>query len=151
MDGRFLEPPAGRSDPNEPMEDRAPYGASLPVVELFSGDRSAEKYAVAGSVRGFVPAGMLCYCTVPALEARFMGGLSPIHWLIVIVVVLLVFGPSRLAGVGKGLGEGIRSFKKGLNEDGEEAKEDEAKSETKRIAEKADAKTDDKPDEAKPA
>ena len=39
-----------------------------------------------------------------------MGSLSPIHWLIVIVVVLLLFGPSRLAGVGKGLGEGIRSF-----------------------------------------
>ena len=46
-----------------------------------------------------------------------MGGLSPIHWLIVIVVILLVFGPSRLAGVGKGLGEGIRSFKKGINDD----------------------------------
>ena len=56
-----------------------------------------------------------------------MGSLSPIHWLIVIVIVLLVFGPGRLAGVGKGLGEGIRSFKKGLNEneaeDGEEAAE----------------------------
>ena len=47
-----------------------------------------------------------------------MGGLSPIHWLIVIVIVLLVFGPGRLAGVGKGLGEGIRQFKKGLNEEG---------------------------------
>jgi sec-independent protein translocase protein TatA len=51
-----------------------------------------------------------------------MGSLSPIHWLIVIVIVLLVFGPGRLAGVGKGLGEGIRQFKKGLNEepDGDE-------------------------------
>ncbi|HVY29329.1 MAG TPA: twin-arginine translocase TatA/TatE family subunit [Polyangiaceae bacterium] len=48
-----------------------------------------------------------------------MGSLSPIHWLIVIVIVLLVFGPGRLAGVGKGLGEGIRQFKKGLNEDPE--------------------------------
>jgi sec-independent protein translocase protein TatA len=51
-----------------------------------------------------------------------MGSLSPIHWLIVIVIVLLVFGPGRLAGVGKGLGGGIRQFKKGLNEepDGDE-------------------------------
>jgi sec-independent protein translocase protein TatA len=47
-----------------------------------------------------------------------MGSFSPVHWLIVIVIVLLVFGPGRLAGVGKGLGEGIRQFKKGLNEDG---------------------------------
>ena len=51
-----------------------------------------------------------------------MGSLSPIHWLIVIVIVLLVFGPGRLAGVGKGLGEGIRSFKKGLNEDADDEK-----------------------------
>ncbi|MES1187084.1 MAG: twin-arginine translocase TatA/TatE family subunit [Myxococcales bacterium] len=49
-----------------------------------------------------------------------MGSLSPIHWLIVIVIVLLVFGPGRLAGVGKGLGEGIRSFKKGLNDEPED-------------------------------
>jgi sec-independent protein translocase protein TatA len=47
-----------------------------------------------------------------------MGSFSAVHWLIVIVIVLLVFGPGRLAGVGKGLGEGIRQFKKGLNEDG---------------------------------
>ena len=52
-----------------------------------------------------------------------MGSLSPVHWLIVIVVVLLLFGPGRLAGVGKGLGEGIRSFKKGLNEEPEDDKD----------------------------
>ena len=46
-----------------------------------------------------------------------MGSFSPVHWVIVLVIVLLLFGPARLAGVGKGLGEGIRSFKKGLNED----------------------------------
>ena len=49
-----------------------------------------------------------------------MGSLSPVHWLLVIVVALLLFGPGRLAGVGKGLGEGIRSFKKGLNEEDDE-------------------------------
>ena len=46
-----------------------------------------------------------------------MGSFSPVHWVIVLVIVLLLFGPGRLAGVGKGLGEGIRSFKKGPNED----------------------------------
>ena len=46
-----------------------------------------------------------------------MGSFSPVHWVIVLVIVLLLFGPNRLAGVGKGLGEGIRSFKKGLAED----------------------------------
>ena len=46
-----------------------------------------------------------------------MGSLSPVHWIIVLVVVLLLFGPARLAGVGKGLGEGIKSFKRGLSDD----------------------------------
>ncbi|MDX2055259.1 MAG: twin-arginine translocase TatA/TatE family subunit [Polyangiaceae bacterium] len=46
-----------------------------------------------------------------------MGSFSAIHWLIVAVVVLLLFGPSRLANAGKGLGEGIRNFKKGLDAD----------------------------------
>jgi sec-independent protein translocase protein TatA len=55
-----------------------------------------------------------------------MGSLSPIHWLLVIVVLLLVFGPTRLAGAGKGLGEGIRAFKKGLTDD-EDKPQEEAK------------------------
>jgi sec-independent protein translocase protein TatA len=62
-----------------------------------------------------------------------MGSLSPIHWIIVLVVVLLLFGPARLAGVGKGLGEGIRSFKKGVSED-------EADSEEKKQLPKVDGK-----------
>ncbi|MFZ5893111.1 MAG: twin-arginine translocase TatA/TatE family subunit [Myxococcota bacterium] len=45
-----------------------------------------------------------------------MGTLSPVHWIIVLVVVLLLFGPSRLAKVGKELGEGIRSFKQGIDD-----------------------------------
>jgi sec-independent protein translocase protein TatA len=72
--------------------------------------------------------------TSSAEEAAFMGSLSPIHWLIVIVVILLLFGPNRLAGVGKGLGEGIRSFKKGLSDD---EKDEEKKAEEKRLAEKS--------------
>lgn len=51
-----------------------------------------------------------------------MGSLSPVHWLIVLLVVVLIFGPSRLAGLGKGLGEGLRSFKKGLEDNKPEDK-----------------------------
>ena len=46
-----------------------------------------------------------------------MGSLSLAHWLIVLFVLLLLFGSSRIAGVGKGLGEGIRALKKGLTGD----------------------------------
>jgi len=48
-----------------------------------------------------------------------MGSLSPVHWLLVAIVVLLLFGPQRLAGVGKGLGEGIRAFKRGVSDEPE--------------------------------
>lgn len=46
-----------------------------------------------------------------------MGSLSPVHWLLVALVVLLLFGPSRLAAIGRDVGQGIRSFKKGVNEE----------------------------------
>jgi sec-independent protein translocase protein TatA len=67
-----------------------------------------------------------------------MGSFSPVHWLIVIVIILLVFGPARLAGVGKGLGEGIRQFKKGLNEDGPAGAGDDATASKPQISEKKD-------------
>jgi sec-independent protein translocase protein TatA len=43
-----------------------------------------------------------------------MGAMSIWHWLIVLVIVLVLFGSNRLGDVGKGLGEGIRNFKKGI-------------------------------------
>jgi sec-independent protein translocase protein TatA len=50
-------------------------------------------------------------------RAYEMGGLSLSHLLIVLVIALIVFGAGRVSEVGKGLGEGIRNFKKGLRED----------------------------------
>lgn len=61
-----------------------------------------------------------------------MGTLSPVHWIVVIIVVLLLFGPKRIAGVGKGLGEGIRSLKKALSDDSEA----ESGAERKQLSEK---------------
>jgi sec-independent protein translocase protein TatA len=46
-----------------------------------------------------------------------MGSFSMVHWVIVLIVVLLLFGAGRVSDIGKGLGEGIRNFKKGLKED----------------------------------
>lgn len=43
-----------------------------------------------------------------------MLGLSIGHWIIVLVVVVVLFGPKRLPELGASLGEGIRNFKKGL-------------------------------------
>lgn len=46
-----------------------------------------------------------------------MGALSPSHLVITALVVLLLFGASRFADLGKGLGEGIKNFKKGIADD----------------------------------
>ncbi len=48
-----------------------------------------------------------------------MGGLSPVHWLIVIVVVALLFGGrGKLSSIMGDAAKGIRAFKDGLkNED----------------------------------
>ena len=43
-----------------------------------------------------------------------MGSFSIWHWLIVLVIVLLIFGPKRLPGLGKSLGHGFREFKDGI-------------------------------------
>ncbi len=40
--------------------------------------------------------------------------LQPRHLLVILVVALFCFGPKKLPELGKGLAEGIRSFKEGL-------------------------------------
>jgi sec-independent protein translocase protein TatA len=40
---------------------------------------------------------------------------QPAHLLIILFIALLVFGPKKLPELGKGLGEGIRSFKESMN------------------------------------
>jgi sec-independent protein translocase protein TatA len=40
---------------------------------------------------------------------------QPTHLLIILFIALLVFGPKKLPELGKGLGEGIRSFKDSMN------------------------------------
>ncbi len=42
---------------------------------------------------------------------------GPWQIVIIAVVILVLFGASRLGEMGKGLGEGIRNFKKGISED----------------------------------
>lgn len=40
---------------------------------------------------------------------------QPTHLLVILFIALLVFGPKKLPDLGKGLGEGIRSFKESMN------------------------------------
>ena len=42
--------------------------------------------------------------------------LAPSHVLLLLLLVLIIFGPSRLGDVGGALGRGIRDFKRAINE-----------------------------------
>jgi sec-independent protein translocase protein TatA len=44
-----------------------------------------------------------------------MGPIGLPELAIVLVVVLLIFGPKRLPGIGKSLGSGMREFKEGIS------------------------------------
>ncbi len=48
-----------------------------------------------------------------------MFGLGMPELLVILVIVVVIFGGSRLPQLGKGLGEAIRGFKKGLSSEDE--------------------------------
>ena len=45
----------------------------------------------------------------------FMGSIGMPELLVILLIVLLLFGGGKVKDIGKGLGEGIREFKKALN------------------------------------
>jgi sec-independent protein translocase protein TatA len=47
----------------------------------------------------------------------FEGAFSPMHWLVVLGIALLIFGPKKLPEFGKSLGEGIRGFKSAMKDE----------------------------------
>ncbi len=47
----------------------------------------------------------------------FDGIFQPMHLLIILFIVLLLFGPGKLPELGAGLGKGIKEFKKALSQD----------------------------------
>lgn len=47
----------------------------------------------------------------------FEGLFQPLHLVVIFIVAMFVFGPKKLPELGKGLGEGIRGFKRAMSED----------------------------------
>jgi len=45
-----------------------------------------------------------------------MGSFSIFHWLIVLAIVVLIFGTKNLPKMGKDLGDAMRAFKKGMQD-----------------------------------
>ena len=57
-----------------------------------------------------------------------MFGLGMPELLVILVIIIFIFGTSRIASLGKGLGEGIRNFKKkGIKDEEENESEDQPK------------------------
>jgi sec-independent protein translocase protein TatA len=55
----------------------------------------------------------------------FGGLLQPMHLIVILVIVLIIFGPGKLPELGSSLGKAIKGFKKAVQEPS--AKPEEAK------------------------
>ena len=70
--------------------------------------------------------------------------IGPLEIIVMLVIILLIFGPKRLPGLGKSLGSGMRNFKDSIagKDNGEDDDEEERPELTK-----AKAKPDERPAE----
>ena len=46
----------------------------------------------------------------------FSGLFSPMHLIVVLIIVLIIFGPGKLPELGNSLGKSIKNFKKAMEE-----------------------------------
>src|SRR5579871_807031 len=85
-----------------------------PAVSLMSLIRLGSIYTAAKSLR--TPR------RVGGVEIMGLGALQPGHLIVVLVIVLLIFGPGKLPELGKAMGDGLRELKKatGTEEDKDE-------------------------------
>ena len=56
-----------------------------------------------------------------------IGGLSPMELIIIVAVIVLLFGSSKIPQLMRGVGSGINEFKKGLKEGEQQAAAGDAK------------------------
>lgn len=71
--------------------------------------------------------------------------MGPSFWqiLIVVVIVLFIFGPKRIPGLGKSLGEAIRGFRKGISGDDDNKNKDEPSSSSGKKLDASESSTKD--------
>ncbi len=53
----------------------------------------------------------------------FGGALQPVHLIVILVIVLIVFGPGKLSDLGGSLGKGLSEFRRNVSGGGEAAAE----------------------------
>ncbi len=47
----------------------------------------------------------------------FEGLFQPMHLVLILVIVLIIFGPGKLPELGEGLGKSIKAFKKAIKDE----------------------------------
>ncbi len=75
-------------------------------------------------------------------SAVLLPGLGVPELIIILVIVLIIFGPSKLPQMGKAIGQGMRALRKASSEEEDEAKKDSEKEESKKDTEKEESKED---------
>ncbi|MFA5625276.1 MAG: twin-arginine translocase TatA/TatE family subunit [Bradymonadales bacterium] len=68
------------------------------------------------------------------------------EWLIILAIVLVVFGATRIPALGSAIGKGISNFRKGMREANEEA--DVAKKDSKALTDESTETTSSEKDES---
>ena len=79
-----------------------------------------------------------------------MGSIGAPELIVIALIAILLFGASRIADIGKGLGQGIKNFKQGLKEANEVDNDDDDQKSAKKSekAEKAEKSEKAKKEEA---
>ena len=78
-----------------------------------------------------------------AIALPFLGGIGAPELIIILVIVLILFGPKRLPELGKSLGKTMKAIREGAEGKMAEGKDD--KAEDADGEKKAEAKSDDSP------
>ncbi|MEM7736406.1 MAG: Sec-independent protein translocase protein TatB [Deinococcota bacterium] len=71
-----------------------------------------------------------------------VGPLGIWEMLIILVVVLLVFGPRRLPEMAKGMGQAVREFRKGIRDMKDEIESEVSKDDSKETVSQSSEKTE---------
>jgi len=79
--------------------------------------------------------------------AAFIPGLGPMELVIILVIILIIFGPKRLPQLGKSLGKTMKAIREGSDGTGEDDEDDTADTAKAKATETKDKEKEEETDE----